>query len=91
LAEFQSGTDPRAAQHFFQLGLRVRTDGSPAAVLDFYALPGRSYLLERNEVLDAPAWQPVLLLSNVPGPGPVYHTNGLGAAGFYRLRVVPGP
>jgi len=93
LHEFQIGTDPQSADHFFRLGITLLPGGTNAVRLDFYQLAGRDYTVEQSPAVAPLSWSPFFMLSAATNTGPVWLTNSIDRAlpRFYRLVASPGP
>jgi hypothetical protein len=89
LTEFQIGTDPQIAQNFFRLGISRLTNNPGAVLLDFFSMPGRSYLLGQNTNLSPAGWSNTYVLAGSTNAVPVRITNAISpnTPRFYRLLI----
>lgn len=89
--EYLAGTDAVSGASY--LRLRVQAFTANAVVLEFEAVPGRSYRVEAKAALDeAATWRTVAELgaADTPGTREVKHEMPPGSpGGFYRLLVLP--
>jgi hypothetical protein len=91
LAEYQAGTDPQTAQNFFRLGITRPLIPAGTVELDFYQLPGRSYLIQETASLAPPSWSTIYGFSAGTNSGAIVVTNTISAGPrFYRLTINPG-
>jgi hypothetical protein len=88
LDEYLAGTNPRDAQS----GLRLRISGQGSIVLEFNAVPNRSYTIEYSSGLETDNWIRLDDYPATPSGGPVQVTDvPSGGRRLYRLRTPQSP
>jgi hypothetical protein len=88
LNEYLTGTNPRDAQS----GLRLRISGQGSIVLEFNAVPNRSYTIEYSSGLETNNWIRLDDFPATPSGGTVQVTDvPSGGRRFYRLRTPQSP
>jgi hypothetical protein len=88
--EFMAGTDPTSAGSRLRLEApQARLNGGQAeTVLRLLTAPGKTYVLESTTDLAGP-WTVVATFTGDGNVRELIQTNGLDAAAFYRVRLLP--
>ncbi|MEO6036139.1 MAG: lamin tail domain-containing protein, partial [Verrucomicrobiota bacterium] len=87
LEEYRNGTNPQMAQNFYRLGIR-RTANRDFIILDFYTLPGKTYIVERADNLSITNWTGTYTQPGATNAKPVSVTNAISSGqAYYRLRI----